>query len=339
MRFFRLGAVVALLLSPAVFAQGTMKMRQIAIIDLPGKPGYDAVAFANGMLLMSHTSANTVDIFDPARRRLVAQVQGVSGPRSIAVDTQGQLAYIAGQTNNSITVLNTKDWSVKGVIGLKHAPENLLFVPGTQSLLVSNPNNRSVSVVSTESIGKKEAELAVIDVQGKPQQMVWDPAKRVAYLAIEDRSEIAVLNPENPSAAVVKRFAVNASQPTGVVLDPDTRKLYVAVRYAVLQLEADTGNEISRAAAAAGTDTLWLDTASKALYAAAGDGSVNIYRVSGNIVTENEFRAEVRGHAIAFDPTTKMMYLGGGREGKAKVLILKEANLAPAGEAQTAENR
>jgi DNA-binding beta-propeller fold protein YncE len=339
MDFLRKSLAVTICLSAVLFAQSNMKMRQIAIIELPGKPGYDAATFANGMLLMSHSSADTVDIFDPVKRRLVAQVQGISEPRGIAVDLQSGLAYIAAQGANSITVLDTKDWSVRGVIGLKHAPENLLLIPGTGSLLVSNPGNRSVSVVSTESIAKKEAELATIDVRGKPQQLAWDPSRRVAYLALEDRAEIVALNPTNVSDAIVKRFPVNASQPTGLIFDAAANRLFVAVRYAVLQLDAETGNEVARAPAAAGTDTLWLDQSSKTLYAAAGDGSVNIYRINGNIAADNEFRAEVRGHAIAFEPNSKMMYLSGGREGKSKVLILKQANIAPVAEAQTAENR
>lgn len=324
---------------PQTPLQPAAKMKQIAVIDLPGKPGYDSIAFANGMLLMSHSSADTVDIFDPVKRRLVAQVQGVSEPRGIAVDPQAELAYIAGHGANNITVLNTHDWSVKGVVGLKHAPENVLFVPGTGSLLVSNPVNRSVSVVSTDSLGKKDAELAVIDVQGRPQQMAWDPAQRVAYLAIEDRAEIAVVDPTHTDSAILKRIPVHASQPTGVVFDSAARKLYVAVRYAVLQLDPENGAEISRAAADAGTDTLWLDPDSKVLYAAAGDGTVNVYGVAGLLQAQNEFRADVRGHAIAFDPATHMMYLGGGREGKSKILIMRPTSIAPAQQAQTAENR
>ena len=342
MRLIRTTVVVVLCLLAAASAQtvpGKVKMRQIAIIELPGRPGYDTTAFANGMLLMAHSAANTVDIFDPVKRRLVAQVQGIGEPRGIVVDPQTGLAYIAARSTNSITVLNTKDWSVAGVIALKHAPENLALLPTTKSLLVSNPLNASVSVVSLESLGKKDAELATIDLGGRPQQIVWDPTRHVAYVAVEDRSEIAVIDPANTSSPLVKRFKVEASQPTGLAFDPGSRKLFVAVRYAVLQMDPDAGIEIARAPAAAGTDTLWFDDANKRLYAAAGDGSVYIFRVDGNITTENEFRAEVRGHSLAYDPTTKMMYLSGGREGKSKVLILKEAATAPAAEAQTAENR
>lgn len=50
----------------------------------------------------------------------------------------------------------------------------------------------------------------------------------------------------------------------------------MAVRYAVLVLNADTGAEISRIPAAAGPDSLWFDPSNAALYAAATHGSVNM---------------------------------------------------------------
>src|SRR3954454_18217002 len=62
------------------------QLKQIAIIDLPGRPGFDAVAFANGHLVIAHAAAGTVDIFSQQRRRLVAQVTNLARPTGIAVD-------------------------------------------------------------------------------------------------------------------------------------------------------------------------------------------------------------------------------------------------------------
>src|SRR5260370_1328963 len=42
------------------------QLRQIAIIDVPGRPRFDATAMLNGYLVMAHAGANTVKIFDPS---------------------------------------------------------------------------------------------------------------------------------------------------------------------------------------------------------------------------------------------------------------------------------
>src|SRR5688572_662440 len=62
------------------------QVRQIAILDVPGQPGFDSIAFFRGHLVMANRSEGTVEVFDAAKRRLVARVEGLKGPRGIAVD-------------------------------------------------------------------------------------------------------------------------------------------------------------------------------------------------------------------------------------------------------------
>src|SRR5438132_14429174 len=58
------------LISMASFAatpQGAL--RQVALLDIPGTPGFDDMVMVNGNLVIAHHGANTVDIFDPIKRR------------------------------------------------------------------------------------------------------------------------------------------------------------------------------------------------------------------------------------------------------------------------------
>lgn len=318
----------------AVRTQDRPGLRQLAVIELPGRPGFDEAVFANGMMLIAHPGASTVDIFDPVKRRLVAQVQKIEDPRGIVVDESAGRVYIATAGTNTVTVLNSKTWKVEGAIGLKHAPEALVLVPPMKALLVSNPANRSISLVSIDSFGSAQAELASFDVQGRPQQLAWDPEKKVAYITVEDLSQVAVIDPAG--SGVQRRFQLSASQPTGLVFDALARRLFVAVRYAVLELDPDSGNELARVPAANGVDTLWLDASSRALYAAAGDGNVHVMDISsGTLRAAGEFHASVRGKSLAFDPVNRLVYLTGAREGKSKIVILRPLN-TPAPQVETA---
>jgi DNA-binding beta-propeller fold protein YncE len=133
---------------------------------------------------------------------------------------------------------------------------------------------------------------------------------------------------------VVGRYKLAASQPTGLVFDAKARRLYVAVRYAVVALDADTGNETGRVATPAGTDMLWLDAPTSTLYVASA-GSVAIIRTgAGKLDKLGELNTDVRAHVLAFDPATNLVYVPGGREGRSKLLILKRV---PSAFAQPAE--
>ena len=96
---------VAMLLAAASAAQ----LRQVAIVEIPGRPGFDAVAFSGKFLLIAHTAANTLDVFDPARRRVVAQVKDLNAPRGLAVDAEQQRLYVANAGNNTISVVSSGD--------------------------------------------------------------------------------------------------------------------------------------------------------------------------------------------------------------------------------------
>jgi YVTN family beta-propeller protein len=308
---YLLVALVLMLLAGASAAQ----LRQVAIIDIPGNPGFDSLAFANGHLVIAHRGANAVDIFDPVKRRLKLQVSGMSDPRGIAVDEAGKRVYVANAGSNSLAVLSTQDWKVEATISLPHSPAALLLT-GTR-LYIANNRDPSVSVFD---IGR-HALSATVDLGGRPQQMVFDPIGQVAFVNVEDRNEVVALGPDH---RIAKRFRLAGSQPTGIAIDPKFRRLFVAVRYAVLVLDAGSGSELARIPAAAGIDRLWFDESNGSLYAAASDGSVNMIHTQGEqFISEHELQTQVRGHSLAFDATKKMVYMPGGREGRSKLVILK----------------
>src|SRR4051812_20890369 len=192
------------------------QLRPLAMVDLPGMPGFDEVVFANGNLVLTHNSANTVDIIDPVKKRMVAQIKNVDGPRGLAVDAQGGLLYVAASGNNTIDVVSTADWKVVGVLGLRNSPDRILYVPQMKSLLVSSPAGRTVSVVSTESVQKiaptAVSELASFEVQGRPADIAWDNEQKLAYVTLEDTNEVIALNPSNPESPVSRRMKLAASQ-------------------------------------------------------------------------------------------------------------------------------
>jgi hypothetical protein len=109
-------------------------------------------------------------------------------------------------------------------------------------------------------------------------------------------------------------------------MDEEHRRLFVAVRYAVLEINPDTGVEVRRIPAPAGTDALVLDPGGSLLFAAAGDGAVLAIDLNRNMV-DHELPTDVKGYSIAYDPAHKMLFLPGGREGRSKMVILSPSSV------------
>jgi outer membrane protein assembly factor BamB len=152
--------------------------------------------------------------------------------------------------------------------------------------------------------------------------LVFDSARNVVFATLQDTAEVVALDPSDLN--VVARYKLAASQPTAMILDPAVHRLYVAVRHAVVTLDAESGTEVGRVAAPPGVDSLWLDQAAGVLYVASGGGYINVYRTRGGLTPVQEIRTEVRGHTVAFDPSRSVVYVPGGREGRSKLLILRQ---------------
>jgi DNA-binding beta-propeller fold protein YncE len=310
-------------------AASAARLRQIALLDIPGRPGFDTLAFAGGKLVIAHNGAGTVDIFDPVRRRFVAHVDGIAEARGIAVDETGDRVFIADAANRNVSVINTKEWKVTGNIPLTQSPDALAYLSRERLLVVAQPLAQSLAMVNADN-GKP---VDTIQLAGRPDHFAVDSQRGLLYVSLQDRNQIAVYSTADASAApkLVQTFSLNASQPTGMVLDPQSKRLFVAVRYAVLALDTERGAELARVPVAGGTDTLWFDQADQQLFAAASDGTVAGIDISGGKLAYGyEVRTDVRGHTLAFDPEKKLIYVPGGREGKSKLVILKPFGMAEA---------
>jgi DNA-binding beta-propeller fold protein YncE len=287
------------------------------MIDLPGQPGFDSVAIANGALLVAHSAADSVDILDLAKRRIIAQVKHVRGASGIAVDDKNGRVYLSAPDGRSIVVISSKTWDVDGVIPVQSEVEHILYVPTNNRLYLANSRDQSIAYVDFAD----KNSVHQVDAGGMPERLVFDSSKNLIYATLQDKHSVAAYDLD---LKPMSQWVLKASQPTGMTIDAISRRLYVAVRYAVVTLDLDSGAELSRVGAPAGVDALWLDRESGTLYAAAG-GTVCIMKTrSGGLTLESELNVDVKGRSLAYDPQTKLIYMPGGREGRSKLLIMKE---------------
>jgi DNA-binding beta-propeller fold protein YncE len=329
MRILRFIVPLLLLMSLAP-AGSVTKLRQVGMVDLPGDPGFSQVAVANGQIVITRPVTNTIEIFSPVKRRVIARISQIDNPRGIAVDDAGNRAFVALAGSNRIAVINSQNWQVEKLVHVVHRPERVLWVAETKTLYCLSALDRTISVIDP----KGETETAVVELNALPQDLLADPSRHAVLVSLQDSSQVVAID---ASQQIARRFQLAASEPTGLALDNAHRRLYVAVRFAVLVLDADSGEELFRIPAPGGTSTLVLDPASKLLYASAGDGSVLTIDLERHVV-DHELPTSVRGYGLAFDPVHRMLFLPGGREGRSKMVILTPMTVNEQPRPQTAKN-
>ncbi len=222
------------------------------MVEVPGSPGFDQVAIANGKVLLTHTTASSLDVVDPAKRRVVAQVINLQSPRGIAVDATNGKVYVAQAGSNSIAVIKFEGWQYAGSIPLPQPPATLALDDSGHWLYWAAAGSNSLSILDLRT----RQNLGTIDLGGRPRGIVWDQERGVAFVTLQDTAEIVAVDPK---LQIVDRYKLNASQPTDLVYDARTRRLYVAARNAVLAISDQDGSERNRATAPTGVDGLWLN--------------------------------------------------------------------------------
>ena len=322
MRLLDYAAKAVLLIAALASLAFSAQLRQTAMIELPGNAGFGEVAFANGFLVIAHDGDSSLDVLDPQKRRLVTQVFGMHEPRGIAVDDQGGKVYVANSGDSTVAVVSSSDWKLQDTIKLKDTPGALLLVPGGK-LYVANDHSQSISVIDLQ----RANQVTTAGVGGSPEGMAFDPVRKVVLATLEDTHEIIAID---PSLRVAARYALIASMPTGVAVDAQARRIYVAVRSAVVAVDADTGKEVRRVAAPAGVNSLWLDPSAAILYTAGGGSVMRINVGNGRFETEHELLTKVRGHTLAYDSGRKLVFMPGGQEGHSKLLIVRSIDNIPA---------
>jgi YVTN family beta-propeller protein len=304
-------------------------LRQLGMVDIPGSPGFDAIAVANGKVLLTHTASSSLDVVDPAKRRVVAQVINLQSPRGIAVDQTNGVVYVAQAGNDSVAVVSFKGWQYSGSIHLADPPNTLVLDDSGQRLYWSSARNNSLSILD---LGTRQT-LGTIDLGGRPSGMVWDQERGVAFIALQDTAEIVAVDPK---LQIVSRFKLSASQPTSLVYDPRTRRLFVAVRNAVVAISDQDGSETRRVDAPMGVDDLWLAPESRTLYAASPGELTVIKAGEGQFTVVDIIPSSIKGHNVAFDSESNMIFLPGGREGKSAMLLLRPMSSEEKGEQDVA---
>lgn len=304
-------------------------LQQIGMVDIPGSPGFDSVAIANGKVLLTHTAASSLDVVDPAKRRVVAQIINLQSPRGIAVDQKNGKIYVAQTGNNSIAVINFEGWQYSGAIPLPEAPSTLALDDSGERLYWSGATSDSLSILDLST----RQNLGTLDLGGRPRGMVWDQERGVAFVVLQDTSEIVAVDPK---LQITSRFKLNASQPTEVVYDAHSRRLYVAARSAVLAINDQDGSETNRVEAPMGVDGLWLNAGLRTLYAASPGELTVIKADNGSFTVADSIPSDIKGHNVAFDPDNQILFLPGGREGKSAMLLLRPMDAEQSGQQKIA---
>jgi len=108
-------------------------------IPLGGGAGNTVYDPGSGHILVAVHGVNLLVVIDPATDKIIGKypLSGIENPHGIALDVSGRLAFVAGEENHSLAMVDLNSMKVLSIYQVGDDPDVLAFDPGLERLYVS----------------------------------------------------------------------------------------------------------------------------------------------------------------------------------------------------------
>jgi DNA-binding beta-propeller fold protein YncE len=179
----------------AVIDAGTNKL--IGKIPLGGGAGNTVYDPVSGHILVAVHGANLLAVIDPETNQIIRRLPlpAVENPHGIALDAEGRIAYVAGEENHSLAMIDLKEMKVLSNYQVGEDPDVLAYDPGLRRLYVSAESGK---VTVFQRNASHLALLGSFDM-AHAHTVAVDPKTHLVYFPLENVDGHPVLRIMRPT--------------------------------------------------------------------------------------------------------------------------------------------
>jgi DNA-binding beta-propeller fold protein YncE len=156
----------------------------ITNITLGGGAGNTVYDSISGHILVAVHGLNLLAVIDPATNQIISRLPlaGIKNPHGIALDTGDRIAFVAGEENHSLAMVDLQTLKVLSTYQVGEDPDVLAYDPGLKRLYVSA---ESGTVTIFQSHGKSLGLLGSMEMPHAHTVSV-DPKTHLVYFPLEN---------------------------------------------------------------------------------------------------------------------------------------------------------
>jgi DNA-binding beta-propeller fold protein YncE len=156
----------------------------ITNITLGGGAGNTVYDSISGHILVAVHGLNLLAVIDPATNQIISRIPlaGIKNPHGIALDTGARIAFVAGEENHSLAMVDLQTMEVLSTYQVGEDPDVLAYDPGLKRLHVSS---ESGTVTIFQSHGKSLSLLGSLEIPHAHTVSV-DPKTHLVYFPLEN---------------------------------------------------------------------------------------------------------------------------------------------------------
>ncbi|MBI3878116.1 MAG: YncE family protein [Verrucomicrobia bacterium] len=251
----------ALMLSKTIPLAGVKGRIDHLALDAPGK-----------RLFIAALGNNTVEVLDLGEGKRLRTLTGCAKPQGVLLVPQLSRLYVANGGSGELHVYDAETLKLLGKIPSLDDADNIRF-DVKAGLVFVGYGEGALSIVN----GGKSMLSGKIALSGHPESFQLETGTARIFVNVPDARQVAVIDRGNQ--AVVATWPVtNFTANFPLALDEANHRLFLGCRKSarLVVLDTQTGKSVADLAISGDTDDLFYDAKRRRLYAACGEGFIDV---------------------------------------------------------------
>ena len=273
------------------------------------EPGFDHadVYRAERRLYVAHTGADRIDVLDCETKRYLRALPDLPGVAGVLIDQEHDLLFSSDRSCARVSIFRCSDEELLGQVEVGPHPNGLAYDRRRRRLYAFNLGDPpgedcTASIVDIDTM----TVITERPLRGRPRWAVYDEERDVIYANIRDPAEIAVI--DCSQMEIARAIPVAPEGPHGLWLD-QSRLFCAADGGALVVLDRDTGSLLASLPLPGVPDVVMLDPDQRRLYVAIGDPGVVCSFDSARLEPAETVETEAGAHTIGWDPDGRSLYV------------------------------
>jgi DNA-binding beta-propeller fold protein YncE len=261
-------------------------------------------------LYVSHTSQNSLQVFESGSGKLRLTVPGLPGIKASAFIPGSQLVFTSDAAESAVGVVDVSTGTLLWRIPVAASPDAIQYDPVGKLVAVSLPTLKRIALIDPAS----RTVVGLVDLPGTPELLTADPNRSRLFVAINDKDEVAVVYPDRRSLGPLYR-GCDIKAPTGLAFDARQSRLFVASASVVNVIDVLLERCLGAIDSGHSVDQIALDMDRHHLYVpSASSGNLSVIDV-GSLKAVGVVRVAPAIKGIAVDSVAHRVFVGVPRAG------------------------
>ncbi|MBB5059301.1 DNA-binding beta-propeller fold protein YncE [Granulicella aggregans] len=273
----------------------------------------DYMALSGKTLFVTSESTGSLFKIDLNPDRLsvspVAEMPGAGAAHGMALFPDANVAFLTRSEENIVQVFDPKTLEQFQSIPVADDADAILYVPSARLVYVANGGPKMATLIDPE----RRVTVGTISLPGEPEFVAQDPQTGLLYQNLQDLNSLAGI--DLGSRSIVGRWPLDpCERPTGMAIDPSTRRLFAvcAGNALLVVFDLDQHRVITSLKIGGGPDSVAFDPILHRVYSAGKDGKLTVIHQDGPDAYRvlDEIRTHYGAHTLAVDPISHKVYVG-----------------------------